>query len=931
MARAENEDLNDARLERTAIPKRYDLRIQPDLKQARFDGDVTIHLEIAEPISSITLNAAELDVHHAELNDGTQATVTLQEDLERCTISFDHELPPGEAALSISFSGTLNDKLRGFYRSTYPSQEDPSVRRTLASTQFEATDARRAFPCFDEPDFKAVFSITIDAPEPMAAVSNAKLVSSEVLEPAGQDPGTNGPRLVRYRFADTIKMSSYLVAFVVGELERTQPRQVRGVELSVVHVPGKGHLTDYALEVGTHALEFFQDFFEIPYPGDKLDLVAVPDFAFGAMENLGCVTFRESLLLVDPAKASRQELEHIADVVSHEIAHMWFGDLVTMKWWNGIWLNEAFATYMEIACVDHFRPQWERWVSFAQEREASMGVDGLHTTRPIEYPVRRPEDAQGMFDVLTYQKGGSVLRMLEQFLGMERFRDGIRRYLKDHAYGNAETTDLWDAIEAELNHQGIRDIPVRAIMDSFIFQGGYPLLKVSPQGAGSQTQGAGSQTQGAGSQTPGAGSEAGPAQAGLQISQEPFLYLDLPQGSGLVASSSEKEDGQPGAGSKGSWVVPVRLRSLEESDSTVRSLVLDGPSKDLDFPASALTANAGGSGFYRVVYDSQLYNAMLERLSALEPLERYCLVADSWATCLAGKSPLGSFLDLCLSLGEEPDPNIWAVVAGASSMLHRVATIDSSNEARSADGSSLEAVARLVRALFQPVLERTGWTKQPGEPEHSARLRSLAVLALGTIGQADEVRAEATRRHQAQASGDSIDPDLLDAILSVVAQANEVQDYEDFLARFRHPETPQEELRYLYALTGFTDPALVSRTLDLVSSEVRTQNAPYVLARMLASDEPSVIEATWEFIETSFETLVERFPENTLPRMLDPVRLAISPEGLATKIQEFLAEHKLASGQRTVDQALERLQVNLGFASKVKHSLQSDIARALSR
>jgi len=633
-----------------------------------------------------------------------------------------------------------------------------------------------------------------------------------------------------------------------------------------------------------------------------LDLVAVPDFAFGAMENLGCVTFRESLLLVDPSKASRQELEHIADVVSHEIAHMWFGDLVTMKWWNGIWLNEAFATYMEIACVDHFRPQWERWVSFAQEREASMGVDGLHTTRPIEYPVKRPEDAQGMFDILTYQKGGSVLRMLEQFLGMERFRDGIRRYLKDHAYGNAETTDLWDAIETELHHQGVTDIPVRAIMDSFIFQGGYPLLTVGPQEANDQT---------------GALASGDPGQASLHLSQEPFLYLDS------------------SALGQASWVVPVRLRAVDGSGGDKDSalpVVLDAKQKDLDFPASpasALVANAGGSGFYRVVYDSQLYDSLLERLSALEPLERYCLVADSWATCLAGKSSLRDFLHLCLLLGDEVDPNIWAIASGACSLLHRVATIESGNPVGPADAPSALAVAELVRALFDPVLERTGYDKQPGEPEHFARLRSLAVAILGTIGQEDAVRAEATRRRQAQASGDSVDPDLLDAILLVVAQANEVKDYEDFLSRFRRPETPQEELRYLYALTGFTSPALVSRTLDLVSSEVRTQNAPYVLARMLASDEPSVTERTWEFIETSFETLVEKFPENTLPRMLEPIRLAISPRGLATRIQGFLAEHQLASGQRTVDQALERLQVNLAFASRVQPSLGTEIRQAL--
>ena len=247
--------------------------------------------------------------------------------------------------------------------------------------------------------------------------------------------------------------------------------------LRIVHTPGKADLTSYALAVGAHALTFFSDYFGLPYPADKLDLVAIPDFAFGAMENLGCVTFRESVLLVDPAQAARVELERVADVVCHEIAHMWFGDLVTMKWWNGIWLNEAFATFMEVLAVDAFRPEWQRWVSFGVEREAALAVDGLHATRPVEFHVGRPEEAQGMFDVLTYQKGGSVLRMLEQFIGPDVFREGINDYLTTHRHGNTETSDLWDALERSSGRA------VRTIMDTWINQGGYPLVRVGDDGS----------------------------------------------------------------------------------------------------------------------------------------------------------------------------------------------------------------------------------------------------------------------------------------------------------------------------------------------------------------------------------------------------------------------------------------------------------------
>ena len=368
--------------------------------------------------------------------------------------------------ISIEFAGVLNDKLHGFYRSEFT--DGGGVTHVIATTQFEATDARRAFPCFDEPDRKAVFSVTLDVPDGLAAYSNGPEVDAAPLPQGGR----------RIRFGDTIPMSTYLVAFVVGPLVATDPVDVRGTPVRIVHVPGKGGLTAFALEAAGHSLEFFSDWFGIDYPAEKLDLVAIPDFAFGAMENLGCVTFREAVLLVDPARASRLELERVADVISHEIAHMWFGDLVTMRWWNGIWLNEAFATLMELLCVDHFRPEWDRWVSFGVERDAAMATDGLHATRPVEYPVGPPEEAQGMFDVLTYQKGAGVLRMLERYLGAERFRDGVRRYLETHRFGNTETADLWDAIEEASGE------PVRDIMDSWILQGGFPLVTVDPTASG---------------------------------------------------------------------------------------------------------------------------------------------------------------------------------------------------------------------------------------------------------------------------------------------------------------------------------------------------------------------------------------------------------------------------------------------------------------
>ena len=469
-----SELLDPYRLPRTVIPSHYALTLEPEVQTARFSGSVTIAVEVGAPVDAVWLNAAELVITSASLEDasGQQRPipeVTLYEAEERLRLGLGAVVPAGAYRLHLCFEGTLNDKLHGFYRSTF--HDAQGTAHVIATTQFETTDARRAFPCFDEPDFKAVFGVTLVVPQTQYALSNAPVVEEQ--------PTADGRR--RLIFADTMTMSTYLVAFIVGPFAATASVDVDGVPLRVVYPLGKEHLTPYALQAGAFALRYFTDYYGLPYPGQKLDLVAIPDFAFGAMENLGCITFREVLLLVDPQQATQPELMRIADVIAHEIAHMWFGDLVTMKWWNGIWLNEAFATFMATMASDAFHPAWQRWTQFSLARSAAFAVDSLHTTRPIEYPVRSPQDANGMFDLLTYEKGAAVLRMLEQHLGAASFREGIRHYLKRYQYANTETNDLWDAIEA------VTQAPVRRIMDAWIFQRGYPLLSVERASSGTLT------------------------------------------------------------------------------------------------------------------------------------------------------------------------------------------------------------------------------------------------------------------------------------------------------------------------------------------------------------------------------------------------------------------------------------------------------------
>ncbi len=596
---------SDYRLPRRVVPRHYRLTFEPDLDEATFQGEATIDVDVREPVDEIVLNAIELTITSAEVVDANgvrhEATqIGLDEANERATLRFQHHLEPGSGLLHLVFSGILNDKLHGFYRSTY--QLDGETK-TIATTQFEATDARRAFPCWDEPDLKATFGITLVVPEHLMAISNEAIVGERA----------RGDGKKRVTFGDTMVMSTYLVAMVVGELEATEPVDVDGVPLRVVHTPGQAHLTRFALDVGAFALRYFSRYYEIPYPGGKVDMIGIPDFAWGAMENLGAITYRETLLLVDPTTATQAELARVADVIAHELAHMWFGDLVTMKWWNGIWLNEAFASFMETKAVDAYRPDWKPWLAFAASRSHSMDIDALSSTRPIEFPVASPEEANQMFDSLTYGKGQAVLRMLEVYLGEETFRRGIATYLANHAYANTETADLWAALEQASGE------PVGEIMERWIFQGGFPRLSVTA------------------------------TDSGYRIDQEHFRYLDA---------------------GDGEWAVPV-LYSADSGDG--RTIV----SQETVLAAGrALLLNAGGQGFYRVRYSPELLAELTDRLPSLGADERYAVVADSWANVLSGDVSAREFIELVSVLGDETEPAVWGVALAGLAELDRVISSD---------------------------------------------------------------------------------------------------------------------------------------------------------------------------------------------------------------------------------------------------------------
>jgi puromycin-sensitive aminopeptidase len=725
------------------------------------------------------------------------------------------------------------------------------VSHTIAATQFESTDARRGFPCWDEPALKAVFNVTLVVPAALAAISNTAIAHETPIE-SGKKAAT---------FADTIRMSTYLLAFVVGELEATEPVMVGQTPLRVWCVPGKIPLARFGLAIGAFSLDFFEQYYGLPYPGDKLDLLAIPDFAAGAMENLGAVTFRETALLVDEAAASHTELERIADVVAHELAHMWFGDLVTMAWWNGIWLNEAFATFMELLAVDGWKPEWNRWVTFGVSRAAAMGVDGLLNTRPIEFEVRAPRDCEAMFDLLTYEKGASVLRMLEQHLGAEAFREGVRLYLERHRFANAETTDLWKAL-GDASRQ-----PIPEIMDGWIFQPGYPLVTVEPDGTG------------------------------LRLSQRRFTYLE--------GATEER------------WRIPIVLRASVKRGVVEKHLLLDGQELLVPLPAVAdwVVVNARGPGFYRTRYAPPLLKKLLGALARLAPIERFDLVSDSFALAQSGAMSSGDYLDLTARFTTEADRNVWTVLMGSFAYVNRVIP----PELR----PGLEA---MVRQRLSPAVERLGWEPEPEEGEVDRQLRGDLLRAVGTLGNDASIQERARELYARVRDGAlAVDPNLLPALIAIVAWTGDESDYVAFRERFQNARTPQEEQRYLYALAGFREPALLQKTLELtINGEVRSQDAPFVIRALLGS--VSGRGLAWSFVQEHWETMARQYPGSAYRRMWEGITTLVSPDW-EREVRAFFETRHIVLGGKTLEQYLEQLHAAVVFQQREAEGLTAYLSR----
>ena len=605
--------MNKHRLPNYATPERYEIKLDVDLDNFRYLGTENISIDVNQNTSELQLNSAELLINECciENNNGEkeEAKVVYEKEIECITFRFPKKIKKGKWNLKIKFSGEIRNDLRGFYRSKF--LDEDGSEKWLGTTQFEPTAARFAFPCWDEPDFKAIFSIDIISDEKYIRISNEKVLEENKLD--------NGK--VETKFVDSMIMSTYLVAFIIGPLEVTEIGSVRDTLVRIVHRPGFSTDTKYAGRAALQILEFFENYYEINYPGSKLDLIAIPDFAMGAMENIGAVTFRESLLILDEESATRNELSRSVTVIAHELAHMWFGDLVTMEWWDGIWLNEAFASLMEVISSDATYPEFKLWGDMNLSRTAGFSVDSLMSSRPVEFEVESPEQAEEMFDALTYEKGSTVLRMFETFVGEEVFREGVQAYLNKFKYQNTNSPDLWKCLAKASGR------PLDKMLPSWIHQEGFPIVEIEEKGEK------------------------------WEITQQRYLI------NGDITDQV--------------WMVPLKIRDLKSNDEIIIELNNKKTSvdkKDLQLPL----INSGGWGFYYSSYSNNHLDEIAKELNHLSTNEKYRLIEDSWASVRIGNINLKTFMKIVSKYKEEEDVALWVLISGYISTIEKV--IDSKSK-----------------------------------------------------------------------------------------------------------------------------------------------------------------------------------------------------------------------------------------------------------
>ncbi|KAF9427522.1 Aminopeptidase 2 mitochondrial [Podila epigama] len=915
-------------------PTHYDLTLTPDLVNFTFHGHVLINLDVNKPTTAITLNANQLDIISAKLTNLALKTessqdatdITLEKENETVTFTFADELQPGSTAvLLIVFKGVLNDSMNGFYRSSF--KDDEGKTHYIATTQFEATDARKAFPCWDEPAIKATFDITLRVPSGLVALSNMNVISEKEVSQSGKKgdvpstqkgdvpstqkgdvpstqkgdvPSTQkgdvpssqkgdvpsaqkgdvpsaqkGDTVDGYalplrevKFATTPVMSTYLVAFIVGEfeyIETVTKNLPTPVTCRVYVLPGKTDEAKFALSVTPLALEYFTELFGVAYPLPKMDLITIPDFESGAMENWGLVTYRSIRLLFNEKTSDLSYKRHIAYTICHEIAHQWFGNLVTMDWWDYLWLNEGFATWVGNLAVSKFFPEWDNWSYFiADGFQMGLALDGLRSSHPIEVPCKHPHEIHQIFDAISYYKGASCIRMLNSYLGQEVFLKGIRRYMQKHAYKNTSTEDLWNALSEESG------VDVGSFMNAWIKQVGYPVVDVQENEDASV----------------------------LTFKQSRYLS------SGDLSATEDTAR----------WTVPLGLEPLPaDYKSSPPMLTGDSTTVKLD-KGGDYKVNTNYNGFFRTAYPPSALARISESIKAKDPLftagDRVGLLADLGALSKSGHVKTSSLLGLLESFENEDQYVVWVAIA------ERINVISSVFYEQPEDFQN--ALEKFQRALFSQATAKLGWETQPTDDYRSTLLRKLLLTNAGAAGD-EHVVAEAKKRFADYTAGktDALNQNVQSAAFEVVVIHGDESEFEKVLKCWRDATATDQKLAAIGALTQVKDKALIQQLLNIaVSDEVKAQDIGYFFGGL--SRNPSSRHDLWEYIKANWGMLTERY-DGSMALLGNIVKSGIgrfASEEMAKDAEAFFQDKKVSDINRPIAQSLEVVRSNAKWVSR---------------
>ena len=835
--------IKSIRLPSYISPVSYKLTLQPDLESFTFSGNEIIKIKIDKEVNHITLHSKDIDIETIKYtsNKKEQFSSKIIYDVkkETATFYFKNKIKKGQGELSIIFSGIINDNLRGFYKSKYLLNKE---EKYIATTQFEATDARRAFPCFDEPAHKATFEVSLIIPNKHTAISNTL--------PINIKEHNEGYKIVS--FSPTPRMSTYLLAFIVGEFEYVEGKTKEGVQIRVFTTEGKKHQAKFALDVAIKSIEFYNDYFDIPYPLPTLDLIAIPDFQSAAMENWGAITFRETAILIDEKNSSTSNKQWVAIVVAHELAHQWFGNLVTMKWWTDLWLNEGFASYMENFCIDTIFPHWHVWNLFLADRYAlALRLDSLSNSHPIEVRVNHPDEISEIFDMVSYAKGSAVIRQLALYIGADNFRDGLRHYLKKHSYNNTDTVDLWNSFEK------VSKKPVNKIMSSWTKETGYPLITVTKK------------------------------VNEFYLKQERFFS------SRIYAKKYKDSDKK-----KNLWFIPIKYESNNETINllmTRKTVPLVG--------TSIGKINKGEDTFTRVCYN----NIILEKLQKeiqnnnISTRDRLGIIRDLFALAEGGYIKTDIALQFALNYKSEKEYIVWAEIAEGINKIYNLISKE----------TSVDKYKAYALSLFSPLSEEMGFEKRENDKHSDILLRSLAISQSAYYG--DKKIIKEAQKIFANKIVFPIDADIRGVVFNIVASNGGIKEWKMFKKLYDETEMHEEKNRYGMALTKFKDKEILIKTLEFITSnKVKLQDSPFFIASVWQNRNGR--DLTWNFIKSNWKIMLEKFGEggHLLSQLLNSLSRHTKIDDLKDA-KKFFAKNIVPGAERTIEQAYEKIESNAAW------------------